>query len=163
MPLINAGQRVTADLLNELIPQVVVKGSDQAYTNITLANDDELFLVVEANSTYLFQCYLDYEGGTQGATDMTIGWTVPSGATLRYQHIGINTSGVADTGVTSQASSNPNFGTRGTGNLCGATFVGSLVVGSTGGTIQLKASKNSNGTGDTIIHAQSYLSLQLVG
>jgi hypothetical protein len=161
--LIFAGQRVSADLLNELAPLSVIKPGDQHYTNTTLASDNDLVMPVNANASYLVQCYLSYEGGTMNASDMKFEFTVPSGSTLS---LGVPayffTDGLTHGPGVYVASEVLVVGTQGAGNSRSVFAAGSLIVGNTGGNLQLLAAKNSSGSTDAIIHAQSFLSLQEV-
>src|SRR5258708_271581 len=90
-----AGQRITAGQLNAGLPVTIVKPSDQSLTsNVTLQNDNALTLPVVVNSTWDFECYLLYEGGTQGSSDLKYQWSAPAGSTLRYQLDGLSSGGV---------------------------------------------------------------------
>jgi hypothetical protein len=162
--LINAGQRVTADLLDELIPLNSVKAGDQHFTNTTFVADSELFVNVDANATYLFTSSLFVEGGTNGSSDFKFEWLVPSGSTLSvaipaYYFTDGNTHGPSQLG----ASTSMVTGTQGTGVIRPVFMHGSLIVGGTAGVVQLMAAKNSSGSTDAIIHAGSTLALQQTG
>ena len=77
-PNILAGQRITAALLNSMQPQTVIKPTDQSVTSsTTVVNDNDLVSAVLASATYIFTCYLDYEGGTTGSSDLKWVWSVP--------------------------------------------------------------------------------------
>ena len=157
-----AGQRATAALIASLAPQAVLKQLDQSViSSNVLTNDAELQVPVAANAQYIFVCYLDYEGGTTGSSDIKIGWTAPAGAALRYTPVGwFNTSGGVSAGTTFALVSVPSFGTNGAGNLLGIFLAGSLFCGNAGGTLQLRWAQNtSNGVTATIVHAQSLLAL----
>lgn len=157
--LIQAGQRITAALLTSLGLQTVIKGADQAYPNTTLTADNALSQSLVANATYLFACYLNYEGGTLGNSDLKWGWGVPSGTTMRYTVLNRTTAGAADDGLTQTESSVPTAGTAGAGNLRGVLMLGSIVAGSTAGTLQLKCAQNTSNVTATTVHAQSLLAL----
>jgi hypothetical protein len=161
--LINAGQRVSADVLNELIPLNNIKNGGQGYSNTTLTKDTDLWLDVVANTNYLFEAFLIYDGGLSGSSDIQVQWTVPSGATLRWTNIGTNASG-GTTGSFCFVQSDIVTGqTSGIGQLRAMTITGSLAMGSSDGVLQLWAAKNSSSTNDTTIHMQSYVALQEVG
>jgi hypothetical protein len=162
--LINAGQRVTADLLDELIPLSAVKSGDQHYTNTTFAADSELFIDVDANATYLVVSSLFYEGGTLASSDIKIEWTIPSGSNLYLAVPAVyQTDGTTHGPAALAASVSFVMGTQGVGVVRSLTMTGSLTTGGTPGVIQLMAAKNSSGSTDAIIHAQSTLALQQVG
>lgn len=153
-----AGMRITAAMLNSIGPNAAIKGADQTVSTLTLQNDNELFVPVAANATYLMICMLDYEGGTAGSSDFQWVWNGPAGFTLRYTGIYLPTSGTVHTGAIAGAT-NVVAATAGTGNLCGSTMVGSLFTGSTAGTLQLQWAQHSGALVNTIVHAQSFLAL----
>ena len=159
-PAFFAGQIITAALLQSLAPLNAYKAGDTPRaTNTTLANDPDLSIPVAASAVYFLICYLDYEGGTLGSSDIKVQWNAPAGATLRYQAFGTNTSGaVASQGTRTQGTANA-FGTAGAGNLQGLTMWGTLFMSTTPGSFVLQWAQNtSNGTA-TIVHAQSAMIL----
>lgn len=157
---VNAGSRITASMLRGVAPLAVVKGADESVTSsTTLQNDDALFLSVAANATYLFECYLNYEGGTLGSSDLKLVWSAPSGATMRFTFAHVDTSGNNVCSVTSAAGSTLTTGTNGAASLRGATMKGTLAVGATAGTLQLTWAQNTSSGTATIIHALSHLAL----
>lgn len=158
---INAGNKVTADDINALVAVSAVKVDDQHFTSTTYANDDGLFVAVAANTTYIINAAINYEGGATGGTDLKIQFLIPSAATL---NLGVGawfgTDGNMHVGGVITGSFTFTAGTNGTGYRRILPLTGTLVVGSTSGTLQLQAAKNSSGSGDTIIHAYSYLAAQ---
>ena len=157
---IQAGGRLTAAMLQQVAPYAVIKGSDEDVTSsTTLQNDDALFLAVAANTSWLFDCYLDYEGGTLGSSDIKWTWSAPSGATLVYGLSGLDTSGDNVASTSYAGSATVTAGTSGASNLRSARMYGTLIVGSTAGTLQLKWAQNTSSGTATIVHAQSYLTL----
>ena len=158
--LVQAGSRITAALFASVAPLSVIKGADQTVTSsTTVVNDNALVLPVVANATYLFVCYLDYEGGTQGSSDIKWVWSVPTSGTLRYGGIYVGTTGTLHGSSTITGATTVAAGTNGSSNLLSAIMIGSLIMSSTAGTLQLQWSQNtSSGTG-TIVHAQSHLTL----
>lgn len=163
MSLIAAGQIVTADALNELAPLNVIKPSDQSYVNTTLQNDTDLVISVAANSQYLFNCFLDYEGGTLGSADMKWTFTMPAGATLVYSAIYISTGGSAQVAVVRLGATTYTAGTNGAGVLVSNTMQGSLITGAAAGPLQFQTAQNSASATAMKIHAQSFLALTQVG
>jgi hypothetical protein len=157
---IAAGGRILAADIRSVAPLAVIKGADETVTSsTTLQNDDALVLPVVANGTYIFWCYLDYEGGTQGSSDIKWQWAVPASATLRYWAGYIGTTGTLHGSATITGGTSVSAGTGGTSVLMGAFMKGTLIVSSTAGNIQLEWAQNtSSGTG-TIVHAQSELTL----
>lgn len=160
-PNVLAGQRITAGLLNSMLPLTVVKAADESVTSSTaLQDDNELVLpLATAGATYDFSCYLDYEGAAIGTGDLKITWTLPAGATLRYQMPSLGAGGATNEQNTYVAGSVPALGTKGAGNLCGATLTGTLVVAATTGNLRLQWAQNTSSVTATIVHAQSSLTL----
>lgn len=157
--LIVAGSRILASVMAQIAPQAVIKGADQSLaSSTTMQNDNALFAAVIANATYLFLCYLDYEGGTQGSSDLKWQWNVPAGGTLRYAEIGNNLSGVVQS-PSLAGSTVWSAGTSGAGSLRGVLMAGSLIMSSTAGNIQLQWAQNTSNATPTIVHAQSFLAL----
>ncbi len=163
MPLVSfaAGSRITAALLNEIQPLNVIKPADQSVTSsTTLVNDNALSLpLAVANATYQFACYLDYEGGTLGSSDIKWTWTIPAGATMRYTATYVSTAGTLVASATYLSSTSVVAGTSTAGVLQGATMTGTLLVGATTGTLQLQWAQHTSSGTATIVHAQSGLSL----
>lgn len=159
MPLVQAGSAVTAALLDALGVQGVIKPTDQSLTsNTTLQDDSALTLPVLAAATYFFICYLNYEGAN-GAGFLKWTWSVPSGAAMRYHIVRQGTGGGADSGLTLTDSTTTDADTLGAGNLQGLTMLGTLVMSSTAGDIQLEWAQNASNATPTIVHAQSFLGL----
>src|SRR5262245_15271614 len=77
-----SGQVLTASDVNTwFVPIAAVKTANESVTSsTTLQNDDELFVSVAANSTYLVQCYIKCDGAATG--DIKLNWTAPASATF---------------------------------------------------------------------------------
>ena len=116
-----------------------------------------------ASAHYEFACYLDYEGGTQGASDIKWQWAIPAGATLRYQCNRVDLSGNVSIGTTQVAADVQTARTNGAGNLLAVIMHGTLVMSSTPGNLTLQWSQNTSSATATIVHAQSYLKLVRIG
>ena len=155
-----SGSRLLAAAAQGIAPLAALKGTDQSYATTTLGNDSALFLSCAANAGYFFFCYLDYEGGTQGSSDLKWQWTAPSGSTLSMSFIAYPTSGGVGANVNIGAitglSTPRAIGTDG-GVKLGALMFGSLIIGSTAGDFQLQAAQNTSSATATIIHAGSVL------
>jgi hypothetical protein len=78
-PSIYAGQRLTGTLLQSMLPDVIVKNTneDRASTT-TLANDTDLVATLEANATYHVVIYIHF--AAVEAAQFQTQWAVPSGA-----------------------------------------------------------------------------------
>lgn len=158
--LIVAGSRILAAQIAGIAPLAVIKPTDEPVTSsTTLQNDNDLIVSVAANSTWLFLCMLDYEGGTQGASDIKWLWSIPAGASLRYHGIHDTTGGASVAGTTYTGATTVTSGSNGAGVLKAATMIGSLNVSSSAGSVQLTWAQNSSSGTPTIVHAQSLLAL----
>ena len=157
---INAGARITAAMMQGIAPLAVVKPSDESVTSsTTLQNDNDLVVAVSANASYLFYCYLDYEGGTGGSSDLKFEWVVPSGATLRFSLIGTDASNATLIATTKSDTTAYTLRSAGAATLQAATMVGTLVTSSSSGNLQLEWAQNTSSGTATKVHAQSFLSL----
>lgn len=157
---ISAGARITASAVQGIAPLAVEKAADESVTSsTTLQNDDALLVSVAASATYLFYCYLDYEGGTGGSSDLKFSWSVPTSATLRFSLIGTDASNNTLTATTKSESTSYTLRSAGAATLQAAVMIGTLVVSSTAGTLQLQWAQNTSSGTATKVHAQSFLAL----
>jgi hypothetical protein len=154
-----AGARILASAGRDALPQAVIKAVDEGRTVTTLSADAELQLPVVASATYVFACYLDYEGTTAGGGDLKYEWIVPTGAALRYSSIGKDTSGTVQVHATQKDTTVYALETNGNGTLVAAVMAGTLVTAAASGTLQLEWALNFNGALTTTVHAQSFLAL----
>lgn len=159
-PQVFAGQTLTAATLQSFAPFTVVKAADTSRaTNTTLSADPDLQFAVAASAVYYWWLFIDYEGGTQNASDITVGWSVPTGTTMRWTRAALTLAGAADVGVLSTESGTPSFGTNGAGNSRTIKAEGTLTSSTTPGTASFQwAQHTSNGTA-TIVHAGSGLTV----
>lgn len=159
-PQVLAGTSITTALLDQIIPQTVIKPSDQSVINSTvLVNDTALVLPVNANATYIFVAYIDYEGHTQGSSDLQIQWTVPAGATLKAVDLFIGTGGANNQGHLNAAQT-AVCGTNGAGVSRSLLVIGTLVTVGTAGNIQTQWAQNTaDNVAATKVHAGSALML----
>lgn len=165
-PAYLAGMILTADRLIASQPDIVTKGSTESVTSsTTLQNDDELFLSVEANATYTMELCLFHDSDTGAASDVKIGWSYPSGATMNWGVHGANTAATSSSGVTST-----NMQTRiisevaafGGGDSTGTTAYveGVLITSSTAGTFRLQWAQETSNAVASNVRAGSWLKLQ---
>lgn len=155
-----AGGRILASQVDQLLGASVIKGADESWATTSLHADSALVLAVAANASYLFECYLNYEGATRTNGDIKWTWAVPANASLRYQGVFSDTSATQETGLTYTDSSVVSAGTSGAGTLRGAMMTGSFVTSSTAGSLQFRWAENTLNSGTaTIVHEQSYLAL----
>ena len=84
---IAAGQRVTADVINNFAPVYVVKGSDTSRTSTTTtAPDPHLVVTLRAGITYRIEAEIGFTAATAG--DIRLDWSVTgtvAGVTTRRQ------------------------------------------------------------------------------
>lgn len=161
IPTWAAGQVLTASDVNSwFVPLAVYKSADESVTSSTvLQNDDVLLVSVAASASYRFECFINYEGGTQGSSDIKWGWTFPSGLTMRYGADYLSTGGTVQVGAIKIQTDTPTAGSTGAGNLRYIRMHGSVLVSSTAGTLQFQWSQSTSSGTATIVHASSYLML----
>jgi len=145
--------------------QEIIKTADETVTSsTTLQNDNQLLLPYQPNATYIFRCWVDYEGANVGTGDLKWNWSgLTSGTNLRYTANYMSLTGTFSPTIgaaVNLGSSTLAAGTNGSGNPVGFEMVGSLSTGSTGGTLQLQWAQNTSNATGTIVHAQSFLRLE---
>lgn len=141
-----------------IAPLSAVKAADESVTSsTTLQNDDALFVSVASNASYLFFCYLDYEGASAG--DLKFSWSVPTSATMRFTIIGQTSAGSAQTAITGSESTSYAIGADAAATLNAVLMAGTLITSSSSGTLQLQWAQNSSSGTATKVHAQSFLAL----
>ena len=128
---VTAGSLATSAFVNSLAPQGVVKPTDESVTSsTTLQNDNDLLAPLKAGA-YAFSLFVAYEGGTQGSSDLKLGFSVPASTTsFRAGPTYIDTSGAAHLGNSLTSSGTIAAGTSGAGNLHTLTIIGAISVGS---------------------------------
>jgi len=156
-----AAGRLTSAAIQGIAPLASIKALDESVTSsTTLQNDDALWLPVAANAGYFVLCWLDYQGGTQGSSDLKLQWTGPAGSSLSLSAVyyptsggvGANTNLSAITGLSTLIEA----GTDGARALAMLMF-GTLLTGSTPGTFQLQWAQNTSSATATTVHAMSAL------
>jgi hypothetical protein len=154
-----AGQRVLASTLAAMLPDVIIKPSDEPVTSsTTLQNDDHLLFSVAANATYILDAYLITSGATAATGDLKIDWTVPAGTTMRYTSSGVVASSPAvqyEATVNTPGASR-TIGTNGSADM-GVPLRAVIVTSATAGTVQLRWAQNTSNATPTIIRANSWL------
>lgn len=167
----NAGQTVTADLLNSALAAVTplwaLKTANETVTSsAVLQNDDQLFLSPAVSTTYdLELCIYHFVAGS--IIDMNAAFTFPANATLSIGALGPDTSlGAGLTNSTGQYAagagdtSTPTLTISfGSGSNIFSMIKGTLVMGATTGTLQFQWCQNSSNAAGLTIYAGSYLKL----
>lgn len=99
-PDIAAGDDITVDLLQAMIPQHFYKTANTDRTSTTtFADDPDLTCELEANSVYFVEMFLCY--AALDAADIKTEWTVPTGATGVKSCMGPASDAVAETNANS--------------------------------------------------------------
>lgn len=99
-PQISAGQRITASLLNSMLPAVALKTADQSNANspATFVNDNELLLPVLSGATYRGELVLYFSAAI--ADDLLYAWSTPAGSVGRRGLIGPDQTATATVDLT---------------------------------------------------------------
>lgn len=129
-------------------------------TDATPTEDPDLQLAVAANATYALDGYLNFEGGTQGASDLQI--ALHSVGSLRYECIHNDSSGAIGVGISYAGGATVVLGTNGAGSLRAASIRGTVINASGAGTLFLSWAQNTSNATATILHAGSWLSLRRI-
>lgn len=160
-PAILAGANAVASLLQSFAGLEAWKAADtsRAGTVTALAADPDLTVPLAANDTYSFDLDLLYEGGTQGAADLKVGWTVPAGTTMRYTVVNTSTTGTCTPGGSTEATVTVS-GTNGAANLRGIHMGGTVFAGGTAGALTLTWATNTSNATATILHLGSRMVLR---
>jgi len=167
-PQFTAGEDITADKLNSMLGLTAWKTATESVTSsTTLQNDDELFLTVEANATYIMFMVLFHDSDTGAAADTKIGWSAPASATMNWGVHGANTASTSSTAVTSvnmQTRTIIEVAAFGGGDSTGtmALVGGTLVTSGTAGTFRLQWAQETSNAVATNVRAGSYLTLKRV-
>lgn len=151
-------------LITEVQPLHVAVTSDQNLTSnsTTLQDVTELVVAVDASATYEYALTVAYQAGT--TADIKIGWTYPTGSTLDFFGIGLDTTLAMTMQVQLSAASgtSKSWGGPGLGNDRFMMARGRLTVGSTAGNLQIQAAQNTAAVETEIVRAGSYLTLRRV-
>jgi hypothetical protein len=160
-PTWSVGQVLTAsDVDSWFVPLVGYKASDTSRTSTTTAaNDADLIIQLAANAIYEWRCWLNYEGGTQGSSDLKLDWSsIPAGATLRGSATYVNASGGAVTEVyISGGGGSIAAGTNGAAAIRGFRALGTIVTSAAASGFAVKWAQNTSSGTSTILHAGSIL------
>ncbi|MFB7354863.1 hypothetical protein [Streptomyces gardneri] len=165
-PAFLAGMRVTADLLASSQPDVVRKvATESVSSSTTLQNDDELFVSVEANATYIVNMFLLHSSPLPG--DLSIGWSVPTGASFAWgvqaaSNDTANSFVVSDMNLVGRnATEAATFG-GGDGTATRADVSGTLTTSVTAGTLQFRWAQRVSNASASQIRAGSWLSVRRI-
>jgi hypothetical protein len=153
---ISANSSGTADLINQYLGVTKSKPIDETVNaSVTMQDDDDLqWPMSVAGATYRFECRLSYASST--TADLKLQWSVPAGAGMAYQAMGLSTA-LAYQNLSSVAATNViTFGGNGTGTALCAWLNGIVTVGGTTGTMKLQWAQNTSDATNTRMLAASY-------
>ncbi|MBA4865905.1 hypothetical protein H1V43_32090 [Streptomyces sp. PSKA54] len=95
-PSTPAGSRITGNLLQSMLPDIVYKNTNEDRSSTTtLTADSELTVALEANSVYLIDMQIHY--ATMSVAGFKTDWSVPSGTTGNRSALGAGSNGVNST------------------------------------------------------------------
>jgi hypothetical protein len=156
------GQRLTAALLESMLPIMVRKttGETAPTSSAAVQDDDELFVSVEANSIYFVDAWIRYNASSN-VPDLRTNWTYPSGSTFTRTEWGAPTGSTtgADTIDTTVATSGDV--SRGADANPRSLYVkGELTTGSTAGTFRFQFGQVTSSAATVTVLASSRLVLQ---
>lgn len=146
------------------LPDVIVvrKSATETVNNsAVIQNDDELFALLAANAVYVMELTVITESAANA--DIQFGWGYPVNATVAWGG-GI----VAADGITSAVKDNLTRTDtvacegQGAADLRTFKFFGTINVGNTAGTLQLKWAQGTAQASDTKVHADSSLILRKI-
>ncbi|WP_435610674.1 hypothetical protein [Streptomyces sp. C10-9-1] len=166
-PTILAGMTATAALLDAMLPNVAAKTATESVTSsTTMQDDDELFVHVAANATYIVDMLLIHASAT--AADIRVGWTVPAGASFNWAGQGAtNTTStssfvVPDTNMAGRIASETLVFGGGASSATRADLSGTLITAGTAGTLQFQWAQNASDATATQVRLGSWLSVRRV-
>jgi len=153
-----------SDLNNWLMVRAAYKTSTETVTSsVTLQNDDDLFVAVDANAAYDVRLILRYQAATAG--DIQIGWTAPAGSTHTntYLHALSTTAVGGGDDVIVAGTTAPGAGGVGSGTDVALIWEGLLITAGTAGTLRLQWAQLASFATGTSVLAGSKLILQRIG
>lgn len=157
---------VTTLNVERLAPEVGYLTADSAAVNnsTTLVDVTGLAVPVAANAVYLIEGFLAYS--SNAAADAKFGWTVPTGATGKWNPLAINatTAGTASSvNVASRLWTEVLPAGATDGGLLTCHVKGLLAVGGTAGVLQAQFAQNTATAVNTTVLAYSWVSALRVG
>ncbi|MEU8469602.1 hypothetical protein AB0F30_17040 [Streptomyces sp. NPDC029006] len=150
--------------------------SDLSRSNtVTPTADTLITFTVDANATYVIDGYLKYSG----ASDILVGWTIPTGTNGEWQGLGNGITVISGTntnatqqdatstwGYTVRTESTDIANTRTYGGIgttpFGIQIRGLIRVGATGGTFALAWAQGASSATATILYTDSHIRLEKV-
>ncbi len=163
-PDITSGQRITAQLLRSMLPEIVYKTTIDTRTSATLTLDTELFVAAEPNAIYLVEFVLEPAAVT--AEGFKTDWMVPADATGFKGVLGpSSTASNSNADLITMRAGVHNFVTAvpyaGVRNNANAAFSvresGVVTTAGTAGTIGIRWAQNTAGATGSKLLSGSYM------
>lgn len=155
-----AGGRLTAAGAQGIAPNAVIKGADEPVTSsTTLQNDDALLLGLGSNTQWFFAAMINYTGDTTGSGGIKFTFTTPAGSTLTWSQLYMPSSVSAPdlSGSGTGSGQARSAVTGGTTTQVPIWVLGSVIMGSTAGNLQLQWAQNASDAVATTVKAGSFL------
>lgn len=165
-----AGERVTAQRLNELVLTATKTSGESVVSSTVLQNDNELVIAnIPANSTWTIDAFLVWQGNETGdikfafafTTPATVNWAISGGDSLDTAYNAGATRGRTQYFASANQTSSPT----GAIDMAGSTsplhgrVSGLLANGSSASTLQLMWAQNTSNATSTTVLAGSWLRL----
>jgi hypothetical protein len=169
-PQFRAGMVPTADEIEALKAIWVIKEQNEDRTStVSLSNDQELFLFLEANSQYHIHCVIQFDG-TINNDGIRTDWVVPADAVLTMLKRAVGPAATS----TDRADTNVRLGAHAAstavvygvddGDLLWATALEEFIVNTvSAGTIQLRWAQQTSHADAASIRSGSYIRAELIG
>jgi hypothetical protein len=130
-------------------PTTVYKTADETVNNSdTLQDDDHIALTVAANEVWAI--YMVLHTDSHSSADVRVGWTVPSGTTINWKDQAANGTALDESGT-------DLISGGGVGVTRQDTYAGTIIVGGSGGTIQMRWAQSSAHASDAKMLKGSFL------
>lgn len=156
-PAVAVGMRITADLLDSMIPYYAVKTAVETVDSITFQDDDQLTVPVAANGQY--EMFIVLSTQSPSADDFKCRLTVPTGTTITGITHGLTTGatgGANDQIANVVATGELDFGTLGTGiQMVEMTII--VDVSSTAGNVTVQWAKQVDTSTGASVLTDSYM------
>lgn len=136
-----------------------IKTANQNLTlsSTTLQDVTQLVFAMPTAGTFTFRGIVYYESAT--AADIKFAFTIPAGATMRWNILGVVTTatstGDATFTTTTTSDSSVSFGGAGAGVTLCAQIEGDYTAGGTAGNLQFRAAQATSDATQTIITSRS--------
>ena len=154
-----AGGRLTAAGAQGIAPNAVIKGADEPVTSsTTLQNDDALLLGLGSNTQWFFIAQIMYTGDVAGSGGIKFTFTTPAGSTLTWSqlYLGASVSAPSMSGTGTGSGQTRSAETNATAQVP-IWVLGSVIMGSTAGNLQLEWAQNASDAVATTVKAGSFL------